>query len=560
MDTPLSLTHERVDDIPLILTVAKRMGLPAVLDEHLGRHGNHQGLSSGWLATVWMAYILSEGDHRKSAVEEWARRRAVTLQRLLGHQLRDSEFTDDRLGNLLRRMSDGETWQAIEQALWRQTAFVYDLDVTGVRLDSTTSYGYHTVSDGGLMQWGHSKDHRPDLPQLKLMSAVAEPTEQMLAADVVPGHRADDELYVPLIERVREMLDRRGMLYIGDAKMSARKTRGAIVAGQDYYLTPLIGHRHEQAQREAWLAPVLDGSEPARLVWRDDQLQGAGYEIEREQSAKVDGRTVRWTERVLLFRSAPLAKRQSRDLDQRLAKAREALLALSPPPSRGRQQLWSSDAMAEAIARTKRRFKVAGLLWVKWRREAHPSRDDPDRVRYVIVDVIERRERIAAQRDRLGWRFLATNLPAEHVSLPAAVRTYHRGWLIERQFYDLKDRPLGIRPLFVTRDDQIIGLTHLLTLALRVLTLITSRVRQSLAARGETLHGLFEGQPSRQTDRPTGRRLLGAFYRAEITLTRIRGPDGTRWHVSPLSELHQTILRHLDLSDTIYTELAPTAA
>ena len=35
----------------------------------------------------------------------------------------------------------------------------------------------------------------------------------------------------------------------------------------------------------------------------------------------------------------------------------------------------------------------------------------------------------------------------------------------------VKDRPLGIRPLYVRRDDQIVGLAHLLTLALRVLTL-----------------------------------------------------------------------------------------
>jgi transposase len=58
------LIHERVDDIPLLMGLTQRLRLPEILDKHLGNHGNHQGLSNGWLATVWMAYILSEGDHR----------------------------------------------------------------------------------------------------------------------------------------------------------------------------------------------------------------------------------------------------------------------------------------------------------------------------------------------------------------------------------------------------------------------------------------------------------------------------------------------------------------
>ena len=53
----LDLDHERVDDIPLILGLATRLKLPDVLDQCLGRHHLRQGLSPGWIATVWIAYI-----------------------------------------------------------------------------------------------------------------------------------------------------------------------------------------------------------------------------------------------------------------------------------------------------------------------------------------------------------------------------------------------------------------------------------------------------------------------------------------------------------------------
>ena len=75
------------------------------------------------------------------------------------------------------------------------------------------------------MQLGHSKDHRPDLPQLKIMVAVAELSGHILASDFYLGQTADDPLYLPMTRRVRILLGRRGLLYVGDCKMAALATR-----------------------------------------------------------------------------------------------------------------------------------------------------------------------------------------------------------------------------------------------------------------------------------------------------------------------------------------------
>src|SRR5262249_49406888 len=162
----LTLTHERVDDLPLLLGLMEHLQLPDLLDQHLGQHGNHQGLSNGWLAAVWLAFILSEGDHYKSHGQEWAHRHTFTLQQLLGQPPRPTEFTDDRLGLLLHRLGERSAWEALEAALWQQTVAVYELPPADVRLDSTTTYGYHTPTEGGLMQVGFSTDHRPGTRQL----------------------------------------------------------------------------------------------------------------------------------------------------------------------------------------------------------------------------------------------------------------------------------------------------------------------------------------------------------------------------------------------------------
>jgi len=110
------------------------------------------------------------------------------------------------------------------------------------------------------MQHGHSKDHRPDLPQLKLMAAAAEPTGQLIASDVVSGQSADDSLYTPLLRRVRTLLGRRGLLYSGDCKMAARAIRADIVAHGDLYLTALP-HTGETAREfDGWVNAVVADS------------------------------------------------------------------------------------------------------------------------------------------------------------------------------------------------------------------------------------------------------------------------------------------------------------
>jgi transposase len=570
MTATLDLVHERVDDIPLLIGLAQKLNLAEVLDRHLGGHHLHQGLSNGVLATVWIAFILSEGDHRKSTVQDWVQRHVQTLSRLLDQPIRPTDFTDDRLGIVLRRLSPAATWDGLETDLWRATCEVYALPVERIRLDSTTSYGFHTATDGGLMQRGHSKDHRPDLPQLKLMAAAAEPTGQLIASDISPGNTADDPLYVPMIQRVRDLLGRTGLLYVGDCKMAAVATRAEIVAHGDFYLTTLPLTGAIPAELEQWVAAVTAGEQVVELLWDGPRLLGAGYELERPLTVVLGDRTVTWTERVQVLRSRSLAATQDRTLEDRLCRAEAELRGLTPPPGRGRRQFDDEPALAAAVAAVLKQHGVTDLLRVQWQRheQTHTSyigrgRGGPGRaqrtvtrVRYEITAVERDPAAVAHRQARHGWRVQVTNAPRARLSLTDSVLGYRSGWSLERDFHLLKDRPLGLSPLWVRRDDQIIGLTRLLTVALRVLTLFEVLVRRGQAQRKESLRGLYPGQARRTAERPTGFRVLEAIARLEITLTRISGPDGHHWQISAVPQLLEQVLSYLDLSPAIYNRLA----
>jgi transposase len=128
--------------------------------------------------------------------------------------------------------------------------------------------------------------------------------------------------------------------------------------------------------------------------------------------------------------------------------------------------------------------------------------------------------------------------------------------VVERDFHLVKDLPLGLSPLFVWRDDHIKGLTRLLTLALRLLTLLEMQVRQGLAQAQTSLAGLYEGAPTRTTARPSGPRILQAFARAQLTLTWVEHGGTRAWYLTPLTPLHEQLLRYLHLPTSLYTALA----
>jgi transposase len=571
VDATLELTHERVDDVPLLLGFLIKLRLPELLDRHLPPHPLHQGLSNGWLITAWIAYILSHADHRKSPVQAWADRLRHTLEALIGQPIRPVEFSDDRLTLVLKRLADPAAWEALEADLWHSHCDVYALPVERVRLDATTSCGYHTLTDDGLMQLGHSKDHRPDLAQFKLMAAVAEPTGLFLAGDVHPGNAADDPLYLPLYRRVRTLLGQPGLLYSGDCKMAALETRAEIAANGDFYLTRLPLTGAVSAQFSEWVEAALVGDRAEELIAirRGEELIGTGYEFERNQSARVDGEEHTWTERVQVIRSESAAESQAAALDRRLKQTEAAVRNLTPPVGPGRTQFTSGWELERAVKTLLTERDATGLLTVTWERQetvrehyVGPGRGGPKRrkateriVRYQITSVTRDDAAIERLVARMGWQAEVTNLASSRLSLGDCVLGYRAGTCVERVFHQLKDRPLGIRPLYVHRDDQVRGLTHLLTLALRVLTLFEVLVRRGQDQDGEDLAGLYPGQSSRTTDRPTAQRVLEAIARTGVTLTRVVSEDGCRWHLPTLPVLVKRVLSYLGLSEEVYTRL-----
>jgi len=217
--TTTQITHEAIADVPLLMYILhETLEYDKLLDQISPPHGNWQGLSLGKTMVTWLAHILSEHNHFMSHVQDWVAQLPHLWAGLWGQAVRPLDVSDDRLAEVVRRLSLTEVWEPLERQITQRMVRVYELPTERVRLDTTTAKVYGGSDLSVLFQRGHSKDHRPDLRQLKVMLASLDPLGVLVGADVVPGNTADDGLYVPMIARLRSTLPPKGLLYIGDCK------------------------------------------------------------------------------------------------------------------------------------------------------------------------------------------------------------------------------------------------------------------------------------------------------------------------------------------------------
>lgn len=564
--TDLTITSERIDDVPLLVYWLLQMHVDKIIDAVLGSpHGNRQGLSYGQMAVMFIAYVLTECNHFLSPVNAWVLERRECLEHALGQKIGDTDFTDDRLEDLLDAVGVSEVGEQIEMQMGQHLIRAYALPTDTGRIDTTSASVYHRAKGESLLAFGQSKDHRPDLRQFKEVLGTLDPAGLPLCSATVGGQCADDPLYLPTWRRMVATIGHPDFLAVGDCKMAGLDTRAQIHKEKGWYLTPLPMTGDVADDLRRWVfdppTPVADIFLPKSTP--NDLPVGRGFKVRvaRTWTDPQSHEQVTWDERVLVVRNDKLAHRQQRGLAQRLLRAEKALSKIKPGPD---ADLVSLTIQSQTILE---RYNLNDYLLVTWtasttqtKRYLQRGRHGPDSPFEIVTtthwqSTVERQTEAIQTFDRLaGWRLYVTNAPAWRLNLDGAVACYREQWQPERGFQRLKGIPLAIRPLLLRSDLRICGLLNLLVIALRALTLFEFVTRRSLEQEAEPLTGLYAGNPKRATTRPTTERLLKAFD--GMTLHRVSDEKNT-WHqVTPLSLLQRRILALAGVPETVYTGLS----
>ena len=542
----------RIDDIPLLIAIIKQLSFDTILDRLIPTHGNtkyHCLLSNGEAICIWLVYLISQGDHRKWKMDEWVATHELILTRLWGAPVVPGDFSDDRLSTLADYWGDATIMAAMDRLVCEHTVALFDMNQ--MRLDATDLTGFHAPTAAGLMQFGHRKSAPARCTQFKLMAA-ATGDGQYIAGQFHAGHRADDPLYLPLLQQLLSLGLSQGMLFIGDSKMGSLEVRRFIAKHQHYYYLPLS---HASIAKDKWqqliesaVAGQLPGLAP---VWREETLLGYGYEFPRTITS---GGAV-WVERVQIIRSLSHAEAEWKALARRLDTACQSIRTLTPASKQGVTSYTDASALQGKITAIIDRLNLQGLVDITI--GADTTYKKGKATRFVVSTVKVNAEALREREHRCGWYCVVTSALPERLSLAEGMLLYRQGagQGVERmnQIYKAHDT-LGFDRLYVQKDSKLLGLGYLMTLALRIVMHIEITIRSSLAKEQNVLpdyypNGLTSAKPTTKTMRERIK------FRGVTLLETCNSMGHCERYLTELPLILVEMLRHLKLEATVYTQL-----
>ncbi len=305
--------------------------------------------------------------------------------------------------------------------------------------------------------------------------------------------------------------------------MAALAIRANLAAGNDYYLCPLSATQLNSEQLQCLLEPVWNGKQELTKIDYDyahneTKQIAVGYESSRTCTISLSAREYSRSERLLIVRSLVAAASAEKSLKTRLSKAEAALNELGKP-RRGKKKLKTLVDWQEAVETILLDYRVQGLFALDYQVKSEPRlkrayRDRPTKIiKESHYSLLFTRNQAAIERKiaMFGWRVYVTNHSEPNLSLADAVKAYRDEYLMERGFDRLKGFPLSLTPIYLQREDHIKGLIRLLSIGLRVLTLLEFQVRRGLNSSKQKLSGLYAGNTKRKTSRPTAEQRTYCF-------------------------------------------------
>jgi transposase len=564
------ITHEPVDDVPVVIAWLLNMQVAILVDAVLPPpHGNWQGLSYGQVTVIWLTHMLTQCDHRLCPVQEWVADRLTVLRRCTGWPVSAQDLTDDRLETVLDLLGDERSrpWEALDWAMGRYLVQAYRLPTDTARIDTSTFSVHHGERDPdgqvySLLRFGKSKDQRPDLRQFVEALGTLDPAGVPLVSLMLRGNQNDSPVYLPVWRQMVEIIGRPDFLLVGDCKLSSLDNRAHLQLAGGLYLSPLAMTGSWPGVLRAW---VLDPPVAVEEVALPDQEPGEapayrGF-VMALGTLGQDPRTqapIGWMEQVFVVCNTRTATSEIEALYRRLDRAEKALAGLARRPGSDRASLQQRVAAVLDHERVTDYLQVEVEDQVTYQeRLIGRGRGGPNHQRQTVenhhlVLTVTRQATAIEQAERLaGWRLYVSNTTPERMSLAQSI-DYYRG-----QWQRWKRGELPALPVYLKYEARIRGLMVLLSIGLRVLTLVEFVVRRELADSQEKLPGLYEGNRKRATDRPTTERLLRAFE--GIVLYCVPTGDQVSYQLTPLADLHKRILHLMSLPANLYARLVPGA-
>jgi transposase len=481
---------ERLDHLGIVAGICREIGLAEYLDGLAGP--TQQQVSIGTATVAMILNGLGFSNRRLYLVSQFFATKPV--EHLLGPGITAEMLHDDCLGRTLDWLHDHDP-TALFAGIARQARQRFGIPARQVHVD-TTSFAvtgeYDTDLDAHTLAvtYGYSRDHRADLKQWMLALATTRAGDVPLFCQALDGNASDKMRLVAAVEALAEQLRT-------DAEEAP-----IFVADSGLYSAENVTRLSAAGVR--WISRVPDTSKEAKAAlsvadaaWQQD---GGLYWAPASQAPAGE----RW----VVVRTTQGEERARTTLTRQVKAARQtwekALWHL------GNQRFACAPDAEAALAQHLKKLP----LWLavhsqliahaKQRRPGRPrAGSTPDRTEWQVVATLAVDDAAVTRAMQRQASFLVATNILDSAQLPdqQLIQTYKDQHSVERGFSFLKDPLFLASSVFVKNPSRIVALSLVMVLCLLVYRLAEHRLREQLAATGQTV----PSQLKQPTDRPTMR-------------------------------------------------------
>lgn len=360
----------------------------------------------------------------------------------------DEETAVTSLGAVLGlgKVKDYEAYEALDWLLERQVRIESGLarrhleDGVLVLYDVSSSYleGRHCP----LAQFGHSRDHRGDRPQI-VYGLLCTREGLPIAIEVFEGNRADPTTLKSQIDKVKSRFGIKRVVLVGDRGMiTAARIRDDLKVSSLDWITCL---------RAPQIQALARGDGPLQLSLFDER------DLAEITSPDFPG------ERLIVCRNRELAKERARKREALLVATERELARVQAQVRRKGSSLRTTAEIGLAVGEVVNAKKMA----------KHFALD----IRDGHFSWARKVDQIAAEAKLDGIYVVRTSVPTEDLSTAHAVQAYKDLARVERAFRSMKTVDLEIRPIRHWNADRVRAHVFLCMLAYHV----EWHLRQALA-------------------------------------------------------------------------------
>ncbi len=316
---------------------------------------------------------------------------------------------------------ENELYGAMDWLLARQARVERALAARHLSGGSLVLYDLTSVYMEGshcpLARHGHSRDHRPDRPQVEF-GLLTDSRGCPVAVEAFPGNTADPATVEAQVDKLRVRFGLSDIVLVGD--------RGMLTSARIERLREVGGIGWVSCLRAPAIRRLVEGGDLQLSLFDERDLA----EI---TSPEFPG------ERLVVCRNPALAAERARKREALLVATEAALAKVSAAVEQGR--LRTAAAIGLRAGRVVNARKMA----------KHFELEIAD----GVFAYHRRTDAIAAEAALDGIYVVRTSVGPERLDTPAVVETYKRLSAVERDFRALKGDDLLVRPVFHWREDRV---------------------------------------------------------------------------------------------------------